>query len=637
MPAGLPGFCLRTWFAIVAALAIAFWLQLDTPDSAAVCVAILAQPTRGQSLSKAVYRMAGTILGATVAVLLVALFPQDRFMLLGCIAFWLAGCTVAGTLLRDFRAYGAVLSGYTVSIVGIGVIDDPGNTFDSAASRLAVIALGVVVTTVVNIASGSPESRGGLAATLAGHRDRVFAIADDAVAGRPVPGNAETAALAASIIGLSTQSSYARTELADGRRRAGGANSAILGMLDMLSCARAIAHGRDAGGGIAASACYPDAGAPLPVPRDPAQAFLVERTLALARHRHWVQDGLAALSDGSAAGRQVRFRLHADRFAAGLNAARVLIAFVIGAGFSILSGFSDASLALIQVSAICALAATNPDPTSFGLGVLAGAPLAIAAAAILNFFWLTHGSAMPLLAIALIPPVFIACALVMNPRTGSAGFIMLVFTFVMLDPANPQSYDLTAFAERGTMFMASAVIVFLALVLILPVSPRRRVLRGATSIADDIARGLAGPASRDETAAASRRHDRLAQLSQWNGRIGEAESRRFVLSRLVGLTDLAGALDRARLALSAALPMAALRGPAADGLAISPAGDVDDAIRRMEDAAGALLAVSDPLTPAQDRTRLRAVSGLHGASVLLRRHRRMLLLTGVVGEKGMAR
>ena len=48
---------------IIALLYVAFWLQLESASSAAVSVAILAQPKRGQAVSKAIYRFLGTILG----------------------------------------------------------------------------------------------------------------------------------------------------------------------------------------------------------------------------------------------------------------------------------------------------------------------------------------------------------------------------------------------------------------------------------------------------------------------------------------------------------------------------------------------------------------------------------------------
>lgn len=40
-------FAVRVWLAIVLALFVSFWLQLDAPFAAAVTVAILAEPTRG--------------------------------------------------------------------------------------------------------------------------------------------------------------------------------------------------------------------------------------------------------------------------------------------------------------------------------------------------------------------------------------------------------------------------------------------------------------------------------------------------------------------------------------------------------------------------------------------------------------
>ena len=55
--AGIPlkvwSFALRTWLAMMAALYAAFWLQLESASSAAVCVGILALQTRGQAYEKA--------------------------------------------------------------------------------------------------------------------------------------------------------------------------------------------------------------------------------------------------------------------------------------------------------------------------------------------------------------------------------------------------------------------------------------------------------------------------------------------------------------------------------------------------------------------------------------------------------
>src|SRR5258705_67415 len=69
--AGFPlstwAFALRIWAAMMVALYAAFWLQLESASSAAVTVAILAGPTRGQAYQKAVYRVLATIIGVESA------------------------------------------------------------------------------------------------------------------------------------------------------------------------------------------------------------------------------------------------------------------------------------------------------------------------------------------------------------------------------------------------------------------------------------------------------------------------------------------------------------------------------------------------------------------------------------------
>src|SRR5262252_10601799 len=59
--AGLPtsswGFAVRLWIAVTISLLTSFWLQLEAPSSAALTVLILAEPTRGQALAKAGWRL----------------------------------------------------------------------------------------------------------------------------------------------------------------------------------------------------------------------------------------------------------------------------------------------------------------------------------------------------------------------------------------------------------------------------------------------------------------------------------------------------------------------------------------------------------------------------------------------------
>jgi uncharacterized membrane protein YccC len=105
-------FGIRRAAAVSLALFTAFYLQLETPSWARTSAAIVCQPIVGSSLFKGVFRMIGTVVGAVAAVILTAMFPQNRAeFLVGML--WVSLCSFVSTLLRNFAAYAAMLSGYT--------------------------------------------------------------------------------------------------------------------------------------------------------------------------------------------------------------------------------------------------------------------------------------------------------------------------------------------------------------------------------------------------------------------------------------------------------------------------------------------------------------------------------------------
>jgi uncharacterized membrane protein YccC len=122
------------------ALCAAFWLQLENPSSAAVTVAILAQPTRDQALSRALHRCLGTAVGFITSLVLVALFragacPHARQRL---------NMASAVRVRRELSGgcpsiWRAVLSGYNVEIIAVDNMDSPQNVFDTGVARDAVI------------------------------------------------------------------------------------------------------------------------------------------------------------------------------------------------------------------------------------------------------------------------------------------------------------------------------------------------------------------------------------------------------------------------------------------------------------------------------------------------------------------
>ena len=143
-------FAAKTTASGLLALLVAFAFNLDQPRWALITVFIVAQPQSGLVLAKSFYRILGTLIGAAGALLLVSLFAQERVLFLGTLAIWIGLCTFASKHARNFAAYGFVLSGYTVAIVGIPGALDPGNAFYIAVARVTEISLGIIATGAIS-------------------------------------------------------------------------------------------------------------------------------------------------------------------------------------------------------------------------------------------------------------------------------------------------------------------------------------------------------------------------------------------------------------------------------------------------------------------------------------------------------
>src|SRR5271165_4180984 len=143
-------FAAKTTAAGLIALLIAFTFNLDQPQWTLLTVFIVSQPRAdGAVLGKSFYRIIGTFIGAAIALLLVALFAQERVLFLGGIALWVGICTLGSQYARSWAAYSFVLSGYTAIIVGIPGALDAGNAFYIAMARVTEVCLGIIVSATV--------------------------------------------------------------------------------------------------------------------------------------------------------------------------------------------------------------------------------------------------------------------------------------------------------------------------------------------------------------------------------------------------------------------------------------------------------------------------------------------------------
>src|SRR6202048_1193827 len=242
--AGFPlstwAFALRIWAAMMAALCAAFWLQLESASSAAVTVGILALQTRGPVYQKAVYRVLATILGIVASFVIAGLFPQTRDLFLIGFAGWLGLCVYVGGLLDGNRAYGAVLSGYTVAQVAVTQIDAPQNIFLSGVNRGAAFGVGIAALALTSDVFAAPNVYTGMIGKLTAAHQRVRAFALAILRGEsahPI----QSANLLREITALHPDITALVAESSGGGARVAAARSAAVALVAEISAASALA------------------------------------------------------------------------------------------------------------------------------------------------------------------------------------------------------------------------------------------------------------------------------------------------------------------------------------------------------------------------------------------------------------
>lgn len=145
-------FAIKTFCAAIAALYLAFWFDLPRPYWALTTVYITSQVLSGATQSKALFRVLGTLLGATVSIILIPNLVNAPTLLCLAIALWVALCLYFSLLDRTPRSYVLMLAGYTLGIIGFPSVDAPGTIFDTAVSRVEEITLGILCASLVSIA-----------------------------------------------------------------------------------------------------------------------------------------------------------------------------------------------------------------------------------------------------------------------------------------------------------------------------------------------------------------------------------------------------------------------------------------------------------------------------------------------------
>ncbi|HCT4978074.1 TPA: FUSC family protein [Salmonella enterica] len=116
-------YALRNTIAMCLALTFAYYLNLDEPYWAMTSAAVVSFPTVGGVISKSLGRIAGSLLGATAALIIAGHTLNEPWLFLFSMAAWIGFCTWACAHFTNNAAYAFQLSGYTAAIIAFPMVN----------------------------------------------------------------------------------------------------------------------------------------------------------------------------------------------------------------------------------------------------------------------------------------------------------------------------------------------------------------------------------------------------------------------------------------------------------------------------------------------------------------------------------
>ncbi|WP_380874490.1 hypothetical protein ACFB49_48310 [Sphingomonas sp. DBB INV C78] len=464
MPAAL--FSLKCFAAAMLALFVAFSIGLERPYWAFLTSYIVAQPLAGAVISKAIFRLVGTFVGAAAAVAMVPPLVNTPELLCLAIASWLALCVFVSLLDRTPRSYMFVLAGYSACIIGLPSVDAPGQIFTVASLRVQEISIGILCASLIHGVVLPGSITGLLLTRVQGILRDAERWSRDAIATDPVPElEAERRRLAQDVTELHQLSIHLPFDVSRQapRVRTVRAMQDQLSMLLPLGAAvqdRLETFRRD-GGTVSRKIkeliadvrkWLADPGDDRPA-RTAAAEALIARCVALeppaGTDLHWREmlrlSLLARLATLIAVHRDCRDlldqmvthsrspvspqvavlleqrrnrELHRDYAGAARAAFSAFVTLLVGCALWIGSGWHDGSTAVMLAGVFLALFSAADNPIAPLKGFMVGTLIASIVGAIYGYAILPRLDGFPMLAAALAPVLLVGGALMASPRYG---------------------------------------------------------------------------------------------------------------------------------------------------------------------------------------------------------------------------
>jgi uncharacterized membrane protein YccC len=560
-------FALRTIAAGLLTLYLAFLFDLDQPKWSIMAVVIVSQPLAGMALARSFGQVIGTTLGAAVAVLIMAIFPQAPLPFITTLALWLALCTAGGTLLRYTSSQAFVLSGYTAVVVALLAIPDQDGTFLLAVTRVTETLLAVACVCVVSLLTARPEA---VARGYFTKVDQVIRLAATHAAAviRTEESEVDFQRRQMQLLGEISALEGLRRHLYFDAPRLRSANNLVLLLGNQLTLLTArltaLRHQRQLLTERWEGDLPPDVqrlraeelalldqlaqqGRALPAEArhqfvhlqqqfdelayaaeqltEPMTATL--RSLAWALR--WEQarllqqlEEILELSEAIQEGREAScaFRgqsnpLHLDFTLASMNAIRAFSALLVAGLIWIETAWDGARGGMILVGILCSLMATFPRPLLAAQSYAKGLGLALVVSAFYQFMLVPAISDFEPLALLLAPLLYVIAVGLASPATAGIGMGLGLSSFLMLGPQNVGTGQNTAIQwfEFAGAYVSAAALALLVYAWIFPFRPQLRIRRLYNEAREQVySLTKTAPTDEQQFAFESRMVDRLTMM-----------------------------------------------------------------------------------------------------------------------------
>jgi uncharacterized membrane protein YccC len=567
-------YLLKALAAAFLALAIAMRLDLPQPRTAMTTVFIVMQPQSGAVLAKSFYRIGGTLVGVVATLVLVALFAQHAELFLAALALWIGICTAGAARNRNFRSYGFVLAGYTAALIGIPAAQQADGAFIAALTRASEVTLGVLcaglVSALVVPQHASEQMRSAVRARYSAFVEYVAA----AFAGRVERDQLEriNKRFLAEIVGFEALRSIAVFEGPEMRGRSGRLtrlNSEFMTASTRFHALHQLMNRLRAAGATETVAAlepyFTELGLLLHAPGEPVlsaadaaqaaeklQAFKAGLPGRVRVTRAWLETrpGCALLDFDTASELLYRFvdDMHAyaltyaslaapthererspERYEPKTNAVATGVAGVRGAlvmaalsAFWIATAWPSGGTLVLNAAAVCALASSSPTPTRMAVQMSIGTALAVFVGFIVMFGVYPHIDGLPMLCVALTPPLALGVFLTTRPKLAGIGVGYCIFFCVLTGPDNVIHYDPAGFADSACALLLSMFVSALAFALLAPPSTpwlREHLL---ADLRRQVVLACRAPLARARSRFESRARDLAFQAHAMEGQTSEA-------------------------------------------------------------------------------------------------------------------